>query len=91
VILVYYTLVENHGFNLEMSWSIVNYTVSLNARASVFVVVNAIWFVLHRYPDTGEDFIAEACPVCREICNCKACLRLDVPLKVSSFSPSHVS
>ncbi|KAE8022997.1 hypothetical protein FH972_008754 [Carpinus fangiana] len=33
------------------------------------------------YPDTVEDFIAEACPVCREICNCKACLRLDVPLK----------
>ncbi|XP_059445951.1 lysine-specific demethylase JMJ25-like isoform X2 [Corylus avellana] len=33
------------------------------------------------YPDTVEDFIAESCPVCRGICNCKACLRLDVPVK----------
>ncbi|XP_059432802.1 lysine-specific demethylase JMJ25-like isoform X2 [Corylus avellana] len=32
------------------------------------------------YPNTVEDAIAEACPVCRGICNCKACLRLDVPL-----------
>ncbi|XP_024028850.1 lysine-specific demethylase JMJ25 [Morus notabilis] len=32
------------------------------------------------YPHTLEEEIAEACPVCREICNCKACLRLDAPI-----------
>ncbi|XP_062028262.1 lysine-specific demethylase JMJ26-like [Rosa rugosa] len=31
------------------------------------------------YPNTSEEAIAEACPVCRGNCNCKACLRLDVP------------
>ncbi|PQP97507.1 hypothetical protein Pyn_14485 [Prunus yedoensis var. nudiflora] len=31
------------------------------------------------YPQMSEDAIAEACPVCRGNCNCKACLRLDVP------------
>ncbi|ONI22349.1 hypothetical protein PRUPE_2G123400, partial [Prunus persica] len=29
------------------------------------------------YPQMSEDAIAEACPVCRGNCNCKACLRLD--------------
>ncbi|XP_062029568.1 lysine-specific demethylase JMJ25-like [Rosa rugosa] len=33
------------------------------------------------YPHTSEDAIAEACPVCRGNCNCKACLRLDIPVK----------
>nr|XP_023919066.1 lysine-specific demethylase JMJ25-like isoform X2 [Quercus suber] len=33
------------------------------------------------YPNIEEDYIAEACPVCRGNCNCKACLRLDVPVK----------
>ncbi|GLU12794.1 hypothetical protein SLE2022_294530 [Rubroshorea leprosula] len=33
------------------------------------------------YPKTSEDDIAEACPVCRYNCNCKACLRKDGPLK----------
>lgn len=33
------------------------------------------------YPHMKEDEVAECCPVCRENCNCKACLRLDVPLK----------
>ncbi|XP_062174215.1 lysine-specific demethylase JMJ25-like isoform X2 [Alnus glutinosa] len=33
------------------------------------------------YPNTAEDSIAEACPFCRENCNCKACLRLDTPIK----------
>ncbi|KAI8022338.1 Lysine-specific demethylase JMJ25 [Camellia lanceoleosa] len=37
---------------------------------------------LHRwYPDTKEEAIAEACPVCCGNCNCKACLRLDGSLK----------
>ncbi|XP_065618706.1 lysine-specific demethylase JMJ25 [Quercus suber] len=40
-----------------------------------------ICVVLCRYPNIEEDYIAEACPVCRGNCNCKACLRLDVPVK----------
>ncbi|GAB4839613.1 hypothetical protein Ancab_029136 [Ancistrocladus abbreviatus] len=32
------------------------------------------------YPNVPEEAIAEACPVCRGNCNCKACLRLDGPL-----------
>ncbi|CAL5401659.1 unnamed protein product [Camellia sinensis] len=37
---------------------------------------------LHRwYPDTKEEAIAVACPVCCGNCNCKACLRLDGSLK----------
>ncbi|XVF44560.1 hypothetical protein PTKIN_Ptkin02bG0134500 [Pterospermum kingtungense] len=28
------------------------------------------------YPKMSEDAIAEACPVCRDNCNCKACLRM---------------
>ncbi|WOL12791.1 lysine-specific demethylase JMJ25-like isoform X1 [Canna indica] len=31
------------------------------------------------YPHSTEEAIAEACPFCRGNCNCKACLRLDVP------------
>lgn len=38
---------------------------------------------MFRYPNVTRDDIAEACPVCRGICNCKACLRLDVPGGVS--------
>ncbi|KAL6178734.1 hypothetical protein ACLB2K_050252 [Fragaria x ananassa] len=33
------------------------------------------------YPHTSEDAIAEACPFCCGNCNCKACLRLDIPVK----------
>ncbi|KAK9911089.1 hypothetical protein M0R45_035012 [Rubus argutus] len=33
------------------------------------------------YPQTSEDAITEACPVCLGNCNCKACLRLDLPVK----------
>lgn len=36
-----------------------------------------------------KDVVAEACPVCRGNCNCKACLRLDVPVKVSLSFFSH--
>lgn len=43
------------------------------------------------YPQASEESIAEACPVCRENCNCKACLRLDVPLKNLDSSKLEVS
>jgi lysine-specific demethylase 3 len=33
------------------------------------------------YPKMTEEDFAELCPVCRGNCNCKSCLRLDVPLK----------
>ncbi|XWS75403.1 hypothetical protein CRYUN_Cryun01aG0083900 [Craigia yunnanensis] len=33
------------------------------------------------YPKMSEEEIASACPVCRDHCNCKACLRMDGPLK----------
>ncbi|XP_022742611.1 lysine-specific demethylase JMJ25-like isoform X2 [Durio zibethinus] len=32
------------------------------------------------YPQMLEDEIASACPVCRDNCNCKACLRMDGPV-----------
>ncbi|XP_057959187.1 lysine-specific demethylase JMJ26-like [Malania oleifera] len=31
------------------------------------------------YPLMSEDAIAESCPFCRGNCNCKACLRKDIP------------
>ncbi|KAL2996405.1 hypothetical protein AAZX31_10G269800 [Glycine max] len=33
------------------------------------------------YPHLKEDYIAEACPVCRGNCNCKACLRSNELIK----------
>ncbi|KAM7518021.1 hypothetical protein LguiB_016983 [Lonicera macranthoides] len=33
------------------------------------------------YPKMSEEDFAESCPVCCNNCNCKSCLRLDVPLK----------
>ncbi|XP_040366412.1 uncharacterized protein LOC112175955 isoform X1 [Rosa chinensis] len=33
------------------------------------------------YPNTSEEAIAKACPVCHGNCNCTACLRLDVPVR----------
>lgn len=33
------------------------------------------------YPNTSEEAMAEACPVCLGNCNCKACLRLGVPVR----------
>ncbi|KAK9748015.1 hypothetical protein RND81_02G029800 [Saponaria officinalis] len=33
------------------------------------------------YPDKSEEYFAEACPVCRGNCNCKACLRLEGVVK----------
>ncbi|GAA0148621.1 histone modifying enzyme [Lithospermum erythrorhizon] len=33
------------------------------------------------YPKMNEEDFAEACPVCRKNCNCKACLRLEGTMK----------
>ncbi|KAK0594289.1 hypothetical protein LWI29_023474 [Acer saccharum] len=33
------------------------------------------------YPMSSKQEIFEACPFCRGICNCKACLKLDIPSK----------
>ncbi|XP_073155083.1 lysine-specific demethylase JMJ27-like [Henckelia pumila] len=33
------------------------------------------------YPQMSEENFAEACPVCRNNCNCKSCLRLDGQLR----------
>ncbi|PSS11779.1 Lysine-specific demethylase [Actinidia chinensis var. chinensis] len=43
------------------------------------------------YPDTKKETIAEACPVCCGNCNCKACLRLDGPLKELNNSEVKIS
>ncbi|XP_007022641.2 PREDICTED: lysine-specific demethylase JMJ25 isoform X2 [Theobroma cacao] len=32
------------------------------------------------YPKMSEEEIADVCPVCRDNCNCKACLRMDGPV-----------
>ena len=37
---------------------------------------------------TEYDF-AKMCPVCQVNCNCKSCLRLEVPKKVSIFGSHH--
>lgn len=42
-----------------------------------------IFNLFHRYPGMTQVAFEEACPVCRKNCNCKACLRLEVPKKVS--------
>ncbi|GER49648.1 transcription factor jumonji (jmjC)domain-containing protein [Striga asiatica] len=36
------------------------------------------------YPQLPEEAFAEACPVCCENCNCKSCLRLEVPISLKS-------
>ncbi|XP_039056632.1 lysine-specific demethylase JMJ25-like, partial [Hibiscus syriacus] len=33
------------------------------------------------YPKMSEEEIADACPVCRDNCNCKACMRMSGPVK----------
>ncbi|XP_075075828.1 lysine-specific demethylase JMJ29 [Nicotiana tabacum] len=33
------------------------------------------------YPGMPEEAFAESCPVCRQNCNCKSCLRLDGPIR----------
>ncbi|KAA8531269.1 hypothetical protein F0562_005972 [Nyssa sinensis] len=38
------------------------------------------------YPKMPEEAFAKACPVCCGNCNCKSCLRLDVPLEVKNFN-----
>ncbi|CAL0320627.1 unnamed protein product [Lupinus luteus] len=37
------------------------------------------------YPEWKKDDVAEACPVCRGNCNCKACLRSDELIKESEI------
>ncbi|GAV72264.1 JmjC domain-containing protein [Cephalotus follicularis] len=40
------------------------------------------------YPNMEEDDIAQSCPFCRKNCNCKACLRLDVPINdLKNYNP----
>lgn len=43
------------------------------------------------YPKTIEKDFAEACPVCRDNCNCKSCLRLDVLLNDTKRFESELS
>ncbi|CAA0839549.1 transcription factor jumonji (jmjC) domain-containing protein, partial [Striga hermonthica] len=35
------------------------------------------------YPQLPEEAFAEACPVCCKNCNCKSCLRLEVPISLN--------
>ncbi|XP_015886698.1 lysine-specific demethylase JMJ25 isoform X1 [Ziziphus jujuba] len=37
------------------------------------------------YPGLPEEYFAESCAVCRGNCNCKSCLRLDVPVVVKNL------
>ncbi|XP_074366280.1 lysine-specific demethylase JMJ26-like isoform X2 [Apium graveolens] len=37
--------------------------------------------ISNNYPNMNEEDFVEACPFCRDICNCKSCLRLDFPIK----------
>ncbi|CAJ1977653.1 unnamed protein product [Sphenostylis stenocarpa] len=48
---------------------------------SVFTTALPVIYLVLRYPHLTEHYIAEACPVCRGNCNCKACLRSDVLIK----------
>ncbi|XVE66360.1 hypothetical protein DITRI_Ditri08aG0074300 [Diplodiscus trichospermus] len=40
-----------------------------------------------RYPQMSEDAIVDACPVCRDNCNCKSCLRMDGSIRKLSRIP----
>ncbi|XP_071912794.1 lysine-specific demethylase JMJ27-like isoform X1 [Coffea arabica] len=33
------------------------------------------------YPGVPQEAFVESCPVCRKNCNCKACLRMEMPIK----------
>ncbi|KAL1559737.1 lysine-specific demethylase JMJ25-like [Salvia divinorum] len=35
------------------------------------------------YPDMSAEALAEACPVCQLNCNCKSCLRMEVPVEAA--------
>lgn len=39
------------------------------------------WCDFNRYPNLSEDDFVNKCPFCRNICNCKACLRAKVSKK----------
>ncbi|XP_057787068.1 lysine-specific demethylase JMJ25-like isoform X2 [Salvia miltiorrhiza] len=36
------------------------------------------------YPDMSAEAFAEACPVCQLNCNCKSCLRMEVPVETAA-------
>ncbi|XP_042054590.1 lysine-specific demethylase JMJ25-like isoform X2 [Salvia splendens] len=36
------------------------------------------------YPDMPAEAFAEACPVCQLNCNCKSCLRMEVPIETAA-------
>ncbi|XP_041990015.1 lysine-specific demethylase JMJ25-like [Salvia splendens] len=36
------------------------------------------------YPNLSAEALAEACPVCQLNCNCKACLRMEVPVEAAA-------
>nr|XP_009767873.1 PREDICTED: lysine-specific demethylase JMJ25-like isoform X2 [Nicotiana sylvestris] len=36
---------------------------------------------MRMYPRMPEEAFVESCPVCLQNCNCKACLRLDGPIR----------
>ncbi|KAL1548999.1 lysine-specific demethylase JMJ25-like [Salvia divinorum] len=37
------------------------------------------------YPDMPAEAFAEACPVCQLNCNCKSCLRMEVPVETAAM------
>ncbi|PHT48143.1 Lysine-specific demethylase 3A [Capsicum baccatum] len=43
------------------------------------------------YPGMPEEAFAESCPVCCQNCNCKACLRLDGPIRALKNSQFEIS
>lgn len=55
-----------------------------NLMCSFVITIIVMMLVpMHRYPKmTEEDFLKE-CPVCQVNCNCKSCLRLEIPVAVS--------
>ncbi|KFK38223.1 hypothetical protein AALP_AA3G084700 [Arabis alpina] len=53
--------------------------VEVNAVAEVNVEGIKTW-----YPGKSEKLIEEKCPFCWDICNCRACLRLDTKIRINS-------
>ena len=67
---------------LYLSWVLGNPFFSLFFFGYNSVVI--IFFgLVCRYPGVQKEAFAESCPVCRKNCNCKACLRMEMPIKVS--------
>lgn len=51
-------------------------------RVSCFLNFNSRLSLFSDTPKMSEEPFAEACPVCRMNCNCKACLRMEAPSNV---------